>query len=139
MMHRRIRTLGIALAFATLPLSTTGCATSIAQWIVRTRDHQGDVALAHRNYADASNAYQLALKIDPHDEHARDGLVGVQTPQAFRADVLRRAHHGDPDATDDAALAEAAGATVRVVPGDARNLKVTTPADLEIAQALAAW
>ena len=78
MMDRRIRTLCVALAFVTLPLGTTGCATSIAQWIVRTRNHQGDIALAHRNFADASNAYQLALKIDPHDEHARDGLVGVQ-------------------------------------------------------------
>ena len=73
------------------------------------------------------------------DTVARDGLVGVQTPQAFRAEVLRRAHEGSPDATDDAALVEAVGATVRVVPGDPRNLKVTTPADLEIAQALAAW
>lgn len=69
---------------------------------------------------------------------ARDGIVAVQTPQAFRADLLRRAHARDPDATDDAALVEALGATVRVVPGDPRNLKVTTAADLEIAQALAA-
>jgi 2-C-methyl-D-erythritol 4-phosphate cytidylyltransferase len=69
----------------------------------------------------------------------RDGLVSVQTPQAFRADLLRRAHEGEPDATDDARLVEALGATVRVVPGDPRNLKVTTPADLEIAQALASW
>jgi len=76
---------------------------------------------------------------DVVDTVARDGLVGVQTPQAFRAEVLRRAHDGEPDATDDAALVEAVGATVRVVPGDPRNLKVTTPADLEIAQALAAW
>ena len=68
----------VLAAALTLPLATTGCATSIAQWIVRTRNHQGDIALAHRNFADASNAYQLALKIDPHDEHARDGLVGVQ-------------------------------------------------------------
>jgi 2-C-methyl-D-erythritol 4-phosphate cytidylyltransferase len=73
------------------------------------------------------------------DTVARDGLVGVQTPQAFRADVLRRAHEAGADATDDAALVEAVGATVRVVPGDARNVKVTTPADLEIAQALATW
>jgi 2-C-methyl-D-erythritol 4-phosphate cytidylyltransferase len=67
---------------------------------------------------------------------ARDGLVTVQTPQAFRADVLRRAHAAGGDATDDAALVEAQGATVRVVPGDARNLKVTTPADLDLVRAL---
>ena len=69
----------------------------------------------------------------------RDDLVAVQTPQAFRAELLRRAHEGEPDATDDAGLVESQGATVRVVPGDPRNLKVTTPADLEIAQALASW
>jgi 2-C-methyl-D-erythritol 4-phosphate cytidylyltransferase len=73
------------------------------------------------------------------DTVARTDLVTVQTPQAFRADVLRRAHEGEPDATDDAGLVEARGATVRVVPGDPRNLKVTTPADLEIAQSLASW
>ena len=67
----------------------------------------------------------------------RDGLVVIQTPQAFRAEVLRGAHLHDADATDDAALVERMGATVRVVPGDPRNVKVTTVADLEVAQALA--
>jgi len=67
----------------------------------------------------------------------RQGLVTVQTPQAFRADVLRRAHGAGDDATDDAGLVEALGATVRVVPGDPRNVKVTTPADLDTARALA--
>jgi 2-C-methyl-D-erythritol 4-phosphate cytidylyltransferase len=66
----------------------------------------------------------------------REGLVAVQTPQAFRAEMLRRAHAGEPDATDDAALVEAAGGTVVVVPGDPRNLKVTAPEDLAIAAAL---
>lgn len=60
----------------------------------------------------------------------RDGLVAVQTPQAFRAAVLRAAHSAGGDATDDAALVEAAGGTVVVVPGDPANVKVTTPEDL---------
>ena len=68
----------------------------------------------------------------------RDGMVAVQTPQAFRADVLRRAHLDDCDATDDSALVESLGVSVRVVPGEPRNIKVTTAADLEMAQALAA-
>jgi 2-C-methyl-D-erythritol 4-phosphate cytidylyltransferase len=67
----------------------------------------------------------------------RHGLVTVQTPQAFRADVLRRAHATGGDATDDAGLVEAQGATVRVVAGDPRNVKVTTPADLATARTLA--
>lgn len=61
----------------------------------------------------------------------REELVAVQTPQAFRADVLRQVHAGEPDATDDAALVELAGGLVMVVPGEQGNLKLTVPADLE--------
>ncbi len=68
----------------------------------------------------------------------RDGIVAVQTPQAFRAEVLRRAHRAEPEATDDAGSVESLGATVRVVPGDPRNIKVTTAGDLEVARALVA-
>ena len=60
----------------------------------------------------------------------RAELVTVQTPQAFRAAALRAAHKAGSDATDDAALVEAAGGRVVVVPGDPRNRKVTTPDDL---------
>jgi 2-C-methyl-D-erythritol 4-phosphate cytidylyltransferase len=63
----------------------------------------------------------------------RSQLVAVQTPQAFRADVLRRAHEGEPEATDDAALVEAIGGTVVVVDGQPDNFKITTPTDLKIA------
>lgn len=66
----------------------------------------------------------------------REGLVAVQTPQAFVADTLRRAHAGQDDATDDAALVESLGATVVVVPGDPLNLKLTTPEDLALAELL---
>ncbi|MEA2972861.1 MAG: 2-C-methyl-D-erythritol 4-phosphate cytidylyltransferase [Actinomycetota bacterium] len=68
----------------------------------------------------------------------RSRLVAVQTPQAFRAAVLRRAHAGDPDATDDASLVEALGGRVVVVDGDPRNLKLTSPDDLLVARALLA-
>ena len=61
----------------------------------------------------------------------RDDLVSVQTPQAFLADVLRRAVAGGGDATDCAGLVEAAGGRVRWVEGDPRLLKVTTRADLD--------
>lgn len=66
----------------------------------------------------------------------RSELVGVQTPQAFRADVLRRAHEDDPHATDDAGLVEAAGGTVVVVAGEPTNLKITGPHDLAVAAVL---
>jgi 2-C-methyl-D-erythritol 4-phosphate cytidylyltransferase len=66
---------------------------------------------------------------------ARDGLVAVQTPQAFLADVLRRAVAGETaDATDCASLVEAQGGRVRVVEGDPRLLKVTDGADLAVVE-----
>jgi len=66
----------------------------------------------------------------------RDDLVAVQTPQAFRLDVLRAAHESGADATDDAALVEAVGGRVVVVPGDPDNLKITTKSDLAVASVL---
>jgi 2-C-methyl-D-erythritol 4-phosphate cytidylyltransferase len=60
----------------------------------------------------------------------RDALWAVQTPQAFPADMLRRAAAGGAEATDCAGLVEAAGGRVRVVEGDPRLLKVTTADDL---------
>jgi 2-C-methyl-D-erythritol 4-phosphate cytidylyltransferase len=60
----------------------------------------------------------------------RDGVYAVQTPQAFPADVLRRAAAGDAEASDCAGLVEAAGGRVTVVEGDPQLLKVTTADDL---------
>jgi 2-C-methyl-D-erythritol 4-phosphate cytidylyltransferase len=62
----------------------------------------------------------------------RTNLVRVQTPQAFRASTLRRGHAGEPEATDDAAVVEALGVKVVVVPGEEANVKITAPADLEL-------
>jgi len=70
----------------------------------------------------------------------RSSLIAAQTPQAFSADVLRRAHaHAAEqavEAADDAALVEAIGQRVAVVPGDPRNFKVTVPQDLVVLRAL---
>jgi len=61
----------------------------------------------------------------------------VQTPQAFRGDLLRKVHLELPgDVTDDAAMLEALGVPVATVEGDRENLKITTPSDLAIAAAL---
>lgn len=69
-------------------------------------------------------------------------LWSVQTPQAFRADALRRALAVDDrtlvGASDDASLVEAAGGSVCVVEAPAENLKVTRPIDLERAASLLA-
>jgi 2-C-methyl-D-erythritol 4-phosphate cytidylyltransferase len=68
----------------------------------------------------------------------RDTLWSIQTPQAFRAEVLRRALDTEriADATDDASLVEALGGEVRIVEASARNFKITWPEDLERAEAL---
>lgn len=69
------------------------------------------------------------------DTPDRSSLRAVQTPQAFRGAVLRAAHRGDPDASDDAALVEAAGGRVVVVDGEPGNRKLTDPEDLAWARA----
>jgi len=67
---------------------------------------------------------------------SREGLVAVQTPQAFRAAALRAAHASGGDATDDGALVEAAGGRVVIVEGSPTNVKITHPHDLVVARAL---
>jgi len=68
----------------------------------------------------------------------REYIVQAQTPQGFRAGLLRRAF-AEAEAvgftgTDEASLVERAGAQVMVVPGSPENLKITQPADLELAE-----
>jgi 2-C-methyl-D-erythritol 4-phosphate cytidylyltransferase len=70
----------------------------------------------------------------------RSPLWRIQTPQAFRAAVLRRALARDAAAlaaaTDDASLVEEMGGTVRVVEAPPENIKITRTSDLRIAEAL---
>ncbi len=68
----------------------------------------------------------------------RAGVVMAQTPQGFRYDILKKAFD-DAAAdgflgTDEASLIERAGLPVAVVMGSARNIKITTPADMELAE-----
>ncbi len=68
----------------------------------------------------------------------RSMLAAAQTPQCFRAaillDVLARAEREGLEGTDEAGLAARFGYTVKAVPGDPRNLKITVPEDLAIAE-----
>jgi len=72
--------------------------------------------------------------------HDRSRLWAIQTPQAFRAQSLRRALDVTADvlaaATDDAWLVERAGGSVRVIESSPANFKVTTPHDLKLAERL---
>jgi len=66
----------------------------------------------------------------------RERLVAVQTPQAFDAAILRRAHENAAEGTDCAALVEGIGGRVVVVPGEEANAKITTQHDLLVARAV---
>lgn len=66
----------------------------------------------------------------------RDELVLVQTPHAFAAGMLRAAHAQGGEATDDSVLVEAAGGRVVIVPGDPRNIHVTSAVELDMARRL---
>lgn len=74
---------------------------------------------------------------------SRTGLWAAQTPQGFRSALLRSAHararSDGVRGTDDAFLVERLGHPVRVIPGRVHNLKVTTPEDLAVAEALVRW
>ncbi|MGH2377441.1 MAG: IspD/TarI family cytidylyltransferase [Candidatus Limnocylindria bacterium] len=74
------------------------------------------------------------------EELEREGLWQIQTPQAFRRDLLERARAaaGARGFTDDAAAVVACGERVRMVHGDRRNLKITTFEDLAYARELVA-
>lgn len=82
------------------------------------------------------------LKRESHDGRVletvpRAGLWGAQTPQMFRYGLLREAlRRAGPEMTDEASAIERMGLSPRLVMGDARNLKVTWPADRDIAEHL---
>lgn len=71
------------------------------------------------------------------DTPSRDSLWAAQTPQAFAYDLILEAHSSvDSDVTDDAAMIEALGHPVHLFMGSYDNIKVTTPEDLHIAEAI---
>jgi 2-C-methyl-D-erythritol 4-phosphate cytidylyltransferase len=66
----------------------------------------------------------------------RRGLFAAQTPQIFRYDLIMRAHREvTQDVTDDAAMLEMLGLPVRTYEGRHRNIKITTPDDMALAEA----
>src|SRR5690242_16128764 len=105
------------------------CVDALAGW-------DGVVAAAHVSdtIKEADGSGRVLRTLD------RSALWAIQTPQVFRADILRRALDVDDSAlaaaTDDASLVEAAGGSVRVVEAPAENIKITRPVDLALAEAL---
>lgn len=70
----------------------------------------------------------------------RSRLRAVQTPQAFRTEILRRAYRAEysPEFTDDASVVERSGEPVFLCEGERQNIKITAPEDLVFAEALLA-
>jgi 2-C-methyl-D-erythritol 4-phosphate cytidylyltransferase/2-C-methyl-D-erythritol 2,4-cyclodiphosphate synthase len=91
----------------------------------------------------ASPALPVADALKKHGDDIksvdRDGLMRVQTPQAFRWDVITRAYEAETgSAVDDLALLEGTGAKVVLTPGRAALMKITYPEDLAVAEKLIA-
>lgn len=111
----------------------------------------GSVKLIRRTAAAAAESGSAVPVVDATDSYRtveedrshpvdRSRLRIVQTPQIFRADLLREAYRTDfrPAFTDDASVVESAGYTVRLCEGERRNLKITLPEDFAVAEALLA-
>lgn len=115
---------------AARPLASTALFTAVIEAVGQTG---ADAAIPVLPVGDTLKRTVDATVVATVD---RADLVTVQTPQAFRAAALRAAHRTAGEATDDAGLVEQMGGTVRTVEGDPRNVKLTRPADLDIAEAL---
>ncbi len=140
------RSESVRLALAAAPPASEVIVHDAARPLVRPR-HFAE-ALAALGEADA--AIVAARVADTVKDAGEDRLVtatldrsrlwAIQTPQAFRRDVLERALDVDAEtlarATDDAWLVERAGGTVRVIESTPENFKVTTPHDLKVAELL---
>jgi len=103
-----------------------------------------DAARAHGACISAVPAWDTLKRVTPAGRIdatlPREGVWLAQTPQAFRAGLIRHAHQAallqNFPGTDDASLVERQGGSVRVVSGSRRNIKITTPEDMALAEAL---
>lgn len=143
------RAASVANGFAAIPAD--------AQWVLI---HDGarpcvsprlidDAARAAMQHGAVACGLPASLTVKEADGHGavvatlnRDRLWFVQTPQVFRRDwftaALTHTNGSLAKFPDDAAMVESAGFTVRMIPGDPLNLKVTTRADLLLAEAILA-
>ena len=89
-------------------------------------------------------AFDTVKQVNAENEivqtHKRDSLWLAQTPQAFRAKLIIKAHETAKQdrfiGTDDASLVERLGQAVKIIPGSRSNIKITSKEDLELARAI---
>jgi 2-C-methyl-D-erythritol 4-phosphate cytidylyltransferase len=83
---------------------------------------------------------QVNAKNEIVQTHKRETLWLAQTPQAFRAKLIKKAHEAAKQegfiGTDDSSLVERLGRTVKIIPGSRNNIKITSQEDLELARAI---
>ena len=117
------------------------CIHDAARPLVTAREAQDVIAAAERTGAAIAatpivdtvkrvEADRIVATVD------RNGLWAAGTPQAFRADLLRQALASGRETTDEAALCEELGIAVSVVPVSRLGFKITSPEDLELAEAI---
>jgi 2-C-methyl-D-erythritol 4-phosphate cytidylyltransferase len=144
-----VRSESVRAALAAAPEATVAVVHDAARPLVTAELVRACVAAVEEGWDGAVAAAPVTDTIKEADpdgrvtrtlERAR--LWSIQTPQAFRADVLRRALDVPGEtlaaATDDAMLVEAAGGAVRIVEAPSENFKVTTADDLERAERILA-
>lgn len=137
------RTQSVRLGLAALDLDTDiilvhdGARPLVSDQVIR-----GAIAAAQEHGAAVAGVrVKPTLKVvDPQSGMVTETLDRtlireIQTPQAFRADIFRRAYQLDENTSDDAGLVEKIGVKVWISPGDYRNIKITTPEDLVVAEA----
>lgn len=88
--------------------------------------------------AEPVDSFRVVLADGGSQPFDRSVLRAVQTPQAFRAGILREAYQTeyDPRFTDDASVVEHSGTRVALSEGSRTNIKITTPEDMTIAEAI---
>jgi 2-C-methyl-D-erythritol 4-phosphate cytidylyltransferase / 2-C-methyl-D-erythritol 2,4-cyclodiphosphate synthase len=125
------------------PAAESGAAVAALQ--ARDTVKQGELVVRQAHHERNPDPLILSLSKDERswtvkETLVRDEIFLAQTPQAFRRDVLAAAFdyatRTHAEGTDEAALAERAGHIVRLVDGDATNIKITTPEDLVLAEAI---
>ena len=132
----------VAIHDAARPLVTAALIDALVARLLERPDADGVIAAAP--IADTIKRATAAdgSGIEIERTESRDRLWAAQTPQVFRAQPLRNAHAADPAATaaatDDAMLIERAGGRVLIEPTPAENIKVTTEADVRLAELLLA-
>ena len=108
----------------------------LIDWVVRAANTYGAAAPAIP-VKDTIKTVEGGLVVNTPD---RSKLRAVQTPQVFDIDLLKgallKAHQDGAEVTDDCSAVERLGMKVKIVEGDEKNLKVTTPMDLKIAEML---